>query len=55
MATRNWYLEGYAGPRRALQRIRLFRLPFRVGRDEGLSLERYPDHHMHLLRMRLNG
>jgi len=38
MAKRNWYLEGYAGPRRALQRIRLFRFPFRVGRDEGLSL-----------------
>lgn len=33
-----WYLEGYAGPRRALQRIRLFRFPFRVGREAGLPL-----------------
>lgn len=36
--TKIWYLEGYAGSRRALQRIRLFRFPFRVGRDEGSSL-----------------
>lgn len=35
---KNWYLEGYAGPRRALQRIRVLRFPFRVGRAEGLPL-----------------
>lgn len=35
---KNWYLERYAGSRRVLQRIHVFRFPFRVGRAEGLSL-----------------
>ena len=33
-----WFLEGLFGPRKTLQRIRLSRYPFVVGRQEGLSL-----------------
>lgn len=33
-----WYLEGYLGDRRGLQRIRLGSFPFQVGRQEGLGL-----------------
>jgi len=33
-----WYLEGFMGPQQSLQRIRINRFPFRVGRQDGLSL-----------------
>ncbi|NND45438.1 MAG: EAL domain-containing protein [Xanthomonadales bacterium] len=33
-----WFLEGYAGSRDTLNRVRIARFPFRVGRQEGLSL-----------------
>lgn len=33
-----WFLEGLFGPRKTLQRIRMGRYPFIVGRQEGISL-----------------
>ncbi len=33
-----WFLEGYIGARDQLQRIRLSHFPFRIGRQEGLSM-----------------
>ncbi len=35
---RVWFLEGFLGPRQSLQRIRVDQFPFRLGRQEGLSL-----------------
>ncbi len=35
---RVWFLEGFLGPRKSLQRIRVDQFPFRMGRQEGLSL-----------------
>lgn len=35
---KTWYLEGYTGPRRAFQRIRITGFPFRVGRAQELPL-----------------
>ncbi len=33
-----WYLEGFTGPRGAIQRLRLAQFPFRIGRQEDLEL-----------------
>jgi EAL domain-containing protein (putative c-di-GMP-specific phosphodiesterase class I) len=33
-----WFLEGYLGPQRALQRIRVSKFPFRIGREEDADL-----------------
>ncbi len=33
-----WFLEGYIGSRDQLQRIRLSHFPFRIGRQDGLSM-----------------
>ncbi len=33
-----WFLEGYLGARGMLQRVRLSHFPFRIGRQDGLSL-----------------
>ena len=37
-ALRVWFLEGFLGPRKSLQRIRLDHFPFRIGRQKGSSL-----------------
>ncbi len=34
----NWYIEGYLGNRKTLNRLPLNSFPFQVGRQEGLSL-----------------